>query len=180
MLQRKEREEWLSVRKYCCFKIPAFWHCFGINIVSLGKDSCKKNKNQVDKEEEKLLLKNFSIHLGILSVLKHVSCYIQLCSTVRPFKVQVQLYFLRWDSYDKLIFYQSLILNAELTPDLLSVETFEQGEICRPRVSMLSAELSTKHSSQKLLPLCLHLFSLPDLGAFCFHSSVHSLSLFLR
>lgn len=180
MLQRKEREEWLSVRKYCCFKIPAFWHCFGISIVPLGKDSCKKNKNQVDKEEEKLLLKNFSIHLGIVSVLKHVSCYIQLCSTVRPFKVQVQLYFLRWDSYDKLIFYQSLILNAELTPDLLSVETFEQGEICRPRLSMLSAELSTKHSSQKLLPLFLHLFSLPDLAAFCFHSSAHSLSLFLR
>lgn len=47
------------------------------------------------------------------------------------------------------------MLNTELRSDLLSVESLEQGELCRIRLSMISAELPTKYSSQKLLSLFL-------------------------
>lgn len=49
------------------------------------------------------------------------------------------------------------MLNTELRSDLLSVESLEQGKLCRIRLSKISPVLSTKYSSQKLLSLFLHL-----------------------
>lgn len=48
------------------------------------------------------------------------------------------------------------MLNTELMSDLLSVESLEQGKLCRIRLSMIFTELPTKYSSQNLLPLFLH------------------------
>jgi len=48
-------------------------------------------KNQTDKQEVKLVLKNFSIRLQILSVCIKM-CYIQQYSTVKPFKMQLQVW----------------------------------------------------------------------------------------
>lgn len=39
---KKGGEEELLFRKYCCFQIPASWHCAGVRIGPQGKDNCEK------------------------------------------------------------------------------------------------------------------------------------------
>lgn len=61
MLQRKEGEEWLFPLEntHCCFKVAAFWYYFGINIITLRKDSHEKTQ-WGDKQEENVVVKNWA------------------------------------------------------------------------------------------------------------------------